>query len=408
MRILLVYLGLPYPLEEGYHLRMIHLFRRLGRSHRTVLLGLLRSEGEMALREPLASEGLFHRIETERLPSRAALPRLLSLLGLGGEPLDALRRQYPGVDEQLRARVQAVCEEEQIDVIMVADQYAQGLMAAALARPALADICDSRTLFFRRMLDQPRLTWRERLRFRQLAKRFCSLEREILGRFDRAVVVSQADRETLEGLGAQCDVRVVANGVDTERFAPHREVEERPEEVLFFGNMDFPPNVDAARHFAVDILPALRAEVPGATFTIAGTDPVPEVVALARIPGVEVTGRVPDMRHHIARAALLAAPLRIGGGIKNKVLETLAVGKPVVTTALGVEALSPEVRVAIRTAEGAENFAATVAQLLTDPSERRRLGELGRRAMVEHHSWDTAAQHYEEILSSLVESQGRA
>jgi glycosyltransferase involved in cell wall biosynthesis len=181
-------------------------------------------------------------------------------------------------------------------------------------------------------------------------------------------------------------------------------VEEIPGNLLLFGNMDFLPNYDAAIHFATDILPLVRRTHPEATFTVVGTDPLPEVLALAEIEGVEVTGRVEDLKPWIQRASMLVAPMRFGAGIKNKVLEAMAVEKPVVTNSTGVEAMYPEVKDLLSLADTPADFAAAVCALLDDSARRHELGRRGREVMAKLHSWESAAEAYERIFEQLAAS----
>jgi glycosyltransferase involved in cell wall biosynthesis len=220
-----------------------------------------------------------------------------------------------------------------------------------------------------------------------------------------STVVSPLDKEALEQLVPGCRVELIPNGVDLDMFQPVVEIEEIPGNLILFGNMDFLPNYDAAIHFANDILPLVRKSHPEATFTIVGTNPLPEVLALSAIDGVEVTGRVEDLKPYIQRATMLVAPMRFGAGIKNKVLESMAVEKPVVTNSTGVEAMHPQVRELLCLADDAQAFADEVCALLDDPQRRHDLGKRGRQVMADVHSWDTAAEKYEALFAELANAR---
>lgn len=169
-------------------------------------------------------------------------------------------------------------------------------------------------------------------------RRLLDFERDVAASMDASIFVSSAEEALFAELAPALRGRLfhVNNGVDTDYFSPARTYE-RPfgpdvVPVVFTGAMDYWPNIDAVDHFARDILPALRERLPSITFWIVGSKPAAAVTALATLPGVVVTGRVPDIRPYLAHASVVVAPLRIARGIQNKVLEAMAMGRPVVAS----------------------------------------------------------------------------
>ena len=164
-------------------------------------------------------------------------------------------------------------------------------------------------------------------------------------------------------------IRGVSNGVDYRYFDPALDYPPvydttRPNYV-FTGTMDYPPNVDAVRWFAAEILPLIRRTLPAARFHIVGSNPNPEVLKLARIDGVFVTGRVPDVRPYIAHATASVAPMRIARGIQNKVLEAMAMARPVVLTSGALEGIEADPVTETILADTAEAFAAACCRMAT-------------------------------------------
>ena len=156
---------------------------------------------------------------------------------------------------------------------------------------------------------------------------------------------------------------------------------------MFTGAMDYWPNVDAVTWFASDVLPALVARVPSLRFTIVGMRPTPAVQALAG-EHVVVTGTVPDVRPYLAHAAVVVAPLRIARGVQNKVLEAMAMGRPVVASAAcagGIDA-TPGAEFAV--AATAPEYVEQIVGLLDDPSRAEAMGAAARRRVLERYSWD--------------------
>lgn len=188
-------------------------------------------------------------------------------------------------------------------------------------------------------------------------------------------------------------VRALENGVDLSYFDPAasfaapKEVPGKPL-LVFSGQMDYPPNVQAVTYFARDVLPRVRAAVPGCTFAIVGRNPSPAVLDLAKIDGVAVTGAVPDMRPWLAAADVVVAPLQIARGIQNKVLEAMAMARPVVASSAAFEGIDATPGDELIVAEGAEATAAAVVELLRDPDAATALGRRARLKMSARYAWD--------------------
>jgi glycosyltransferase involved in cell wall biosynthesis len=166
--------------------------------------------------------------------------------------------------------------------------------------------------------------------------------------------------------------------------------------------MDWIPNEDAMTHFCRDILPRIRAEEPEATVSIIGRAPTPAVTRLAQIDGVEVTGRVDDVRAHIARGSVYVVPIRIGGGTRLKIFEAMARAKVVVSTTIGAEGLpvTPDRDIVI--ADDPAAFAASVVSLLRDEGRRRTLEQAARRLVVTHYDWAAVAGQIEQALAETA------
>jgi glycosyltransferase involved in cell wall biosynthesis len=173
---------------------------------------------------------------------------------------------------------------------------------------------------------------------------------------------------------------------------------------VFTGSMDWLPNEDGMLYFVRDILPLIRRGEPRATFSIIGRAPTPAVRRLAQESGVEVTGRVDDVRPHIARGAVYVVPLRIGGGTRLKIFEAMAMGRAVVSTTIGAEGLPVRDRHDIVLADDPQGFADAVVRLIRDAAARRSIEEAARQT-VEAHSWPIVAQHLDTALRAAARLQ---
>lgn len=226
------------------------------------------------------------------------------------------------------------------------------------------------------------------------AARMKRFEMHMAAGYAACLMSAERDASMFQALGADVSVRVIPNGVE-ERFlqAGRHEVEAN---LVFVGNMSYPPNVDAVRWFVRAILPTLRSEIPAVTFTIVGVRPDRKVRALASVPGVVVTGGVSDVMPFLQRASAFVSPMRIGGGFPNKVAEAMAAGVPVVSTPAGCEGIDGiagghDLLVASTDRE----FAYQTVQLLGDRALRERMGAAGHTFICSRHSWASAAAQLE-------------
>jgi glycosyltransferase involved in cell wall biosynthesis len=207
---------------------------------------------------------------------------------------------------------------------------------------------------------------------------------------DRIWVVTEADRRAFRLVAGIRDIDLVPNGVDSDHFTPGTEV---PDErtAVFWGRLDFGPNLQALEWFCTRIWPLVRREVPDARFTVLGFKPTDLARRLTSAPGISLVPDLPDVREPIRRHALAVFPFVSGGGIKNKLLEAAALGKAIVCTpaaAQGVRTPDPPV---VFTSSAAHMSRAMI-ELWKDPDRQRRLGSAARSWVVEHHTWTATAR----------------
>jgi len=225
-------------------------------------------------------------------------------------------------------------------------------------------------------------------------------ERDVIDGVDAVVAFTSRDRAALERLGTGTRIVEIPFGVPVPETALSP-VGEPPPSVLFVGGFRHGANTDAALWLARDLYPPARAAVPDARLTIVGGSPPAELRGLAG-PDVEVTGGVPDVTDYLDRAAVVAAPIRVGGGMRVKVMEALAAGKAVVATPVAVEGLAVEPGVHVEVAGDAAPFSRALEGLLRDEPRRRALGEAARRWAVEHLGWEQPVAAFEALYDELL------
>jgi polysaccharide biosynthesis protein PslH len=214
-------------------------------------------------------------------------------------------------------------------------------------------------------------------------------ERAFRGRVDRAWAVSELDAQSLRWIAGIAHVDTIPNGVDASAFTPCAGPVE-PETAVFWGRLDFGPNVQALEWFVRRVWPRIRRARPAARFTIVGFRPEAAVTALARVDGVELRPDVPDVRPEVARHAVVVLPFVSGAGIKNKLLEAAAMAKPIVASPRALTGLrgDPPLRAAQTPAE----WVAAITALWDDEPIRRTLGVRAREWVRQKHGWRAAAQ----------------
>ncbi len=233
---------------------------------------------------------------------------------------------------------------------------------------------------------------------RQIARRLpllaehLALERLFLPRCGGAIGVNPTDTRMFQWITGARDAVTARNGVDLERFSPRPEPP-RSDSLVFWGSMDFEPNIDAMRWFVRRIWPQVRRRRPGATLSIVGRDPVKEIIALHGRDGVEVLGRVEDVRPHARRAAAVVLPMRCGGGIKNKLLEAAAMGRPILASPLAVQGLElPPDRPAMALCRNDNQWIDAIQRVWSDAGYAADLGAAARRWAEREHSWRSTAR----------------
>jgi polysaccharide biosynthesis protein PslH len=385
----------PYPPDRGEKIRGINLIRHLATRYRVLLGCLVDQESDWQHMDVLRA--LCAEVAAFPLDKRTQKWRALAHIR-PGRPL--MLDYY--ADRDLHAWVDATVARERPEILYL---YSTAMAPYGLCHAGPRRILD--------MQDVDSEKWAEyangarfpmRLVWAREARTLLAYERAATMACERTFLVSEPECRRFLELAPEAEGRVVPieNGVDLERFAPGLAFD-RPyrddagPNLVFVGNMDYWPNADAASWFAREVLPLVRGGAyPGAQFHVVGASPGPEVLALGALPGVQVTGRVPDVRPYVTHADAVVAPLRIARGIQNKVLEGMAMGRPVVATPQAFEGVHAEPGRDLLVGEGAAGLAALVGEVLR--GEHPGLGAAGRRAVEQNHTWAASLRRLDGFL----------
>jgi sugar transferase (PEP-CTERM/EpsH1 system associated) len=391
-KVLLVTHRTPYPPDKGDRIRSYHLLRFLSARAQVDLATL--ADEPMTTESRCALEALVGRLAVVAVHRSARWGRAALSVALGRSATEGLFRSR-GMTRVLQ---RWTASNEYDLIVVVCSSMAQYLQT--MSRGSAASLVDLIDVDSQKWFDYAAASQGLKRRLYRLeGRRVRRLEQGLVGRCDQLSVVSEAEAACLRSIEPKAPVAAISNGVDLDYFRPNVAVAEEAESCVFVGALDYRPNVDAAAWFCDAVWPQVLAARPNATFTIVGRRPVEGVRRLAQLPGVCVAADVPDVRPHLWKAAVVAAPLRIARGVQNKVLEALAAGKAVIASPQALEGLSTVAGVHLQQAEAADDWARSIVALFSNAGERRRLGAAGRQFVVSRHSWDECLQPLEALLA---------
>ncbi len=391
----------PYPPDRGEKIRTWYFLEHLARTNR-VFLGCLSDDAR-------------------DLPYRPQVEAICADMGCFSidrrwQKLRALTRIRPGRslmldyydNGPLRRWIDATVARERIDLVYTVStaMVPYALRTKLPVQSQLLDMVDVDSEkwaeYARRTRGPARLVWARE------ARTLHAYERQAVAATARTLLVTEAERRRFIDMAPESRERVLSleNGVDLETFT-------RPEPpgpspypdtgpwLTLVGNMDYWPNADAAIWFAREVLPALRQRAVPPRLAVVGARPGPDVLALASLPGVLVTGRVPDVRPFLTHAAVVLAPLRIARGVQNKVLEGMAMARPLVASPQAFEGIRATPGRDLLVADGADAMGEAVAAVLD--GHYPDLGQAARRVVEDSYSWTSQFRRLDAIIDSLRE-----
>jgi glycosyltransferase involved in cell wall biosynthesis len=219
---------------------------------------------------------------------------------------------------------------------------------------------------------------------------------------DKVLTLTPQGKEELLEICPELDIAIVPHGVDVDYFS-FSEPEEQEKSIVFVGNYLHFPNVDAVLYFHQEIWPQIKSQSPEIKFYVVGQAPPPEVRSLSQDKAIIVTGRVDDVRPYLRKSRVFICPVRLGGGFRGKILEAMAVGRPVVSTSLGADGVPASNRENIIIADRPEEFAAGVLDLMNDDRLFERIRKQARQLVEEKYAWEKGVEVMEGILERMME-----
>ena len=399
MKLLIIDEEFPYPLNTGKRIRSFHLARVLGQLHNVSYMayGSENSSGYDFMRENLLNPVAVTPPDRRQSGPMFYWKLLLNLIS-----------RYPYIvtshyTARFMNRLAALVAAEKFDCI-ICEWTPYAIFIKNL--PNIKKIIVAHNIesaIWKGYLSNERNLLRKYYIATQI-KKVIRFEDSCFGWADGATAVSSGDADEIRKLKISYPVEVIDNGVDVNYFYP-QDAAVNPDSLVFTGSMDWRPNQDAAIYFAHEIFPLVKKERSSIRATFVGRNPSRKVKELENINGITVTGTVDDVRPYIAQASVYIVPLRIGGGSRLKILEAMAMGKPVVSTTIGAEGLRVSDGKNICLRDTPEAFAKEVVHLLDDRKARDILGENGRRTVEQQYRWEELGRKLSEYVCRILSSR---
>lgn len=381
----------PYPPYRGDKLKIWNLAKRLCKEHELHLFTIAQSKEELQQAEILKT--VFKEVHIIFLPKWKSLFKV-ALAVFSKIPFQVAYFRSSSFLKLLQDHLQ----KHAYDAIHI-QHLRMGWYFQKLNRQnAVLDLPDAFSLYWQRRVEMAKWPW-VKIFTRIEQRRLLQMEKNILPTFPLTLVCSEEDKQYLLS-HAQANIQILPNGVDTDTYYPRTDLKPEPFRILFTGNMDYAPNIDAVAYFCHELLPKIKETHPAVVFVIAGQRPVKRVLDLA-CEYVQVTGFVKNLTEEYARAAVVVAPLRFGAGTQNKVLEALAMGIPVVCTRVGFKGLGLNNGEGIIMADTSDTFANAVIDLLESEANRSRISGQGLQKVVATFGWDAVSTKLIQYLKSV-------
>jgi len=381
---------IPYPPNKGDKIRSFNFLRTLAQEYEIYLGAFVDDPEDWKYSEEL---NRYCR-EIKLLPLDSRRAKLHSLKGfLSGAPLTL--PYY--TNQEMQRWVEQVTIEQGIDRVLVFSsamaQFVEAKRFSSCCR--VIDFVDADSDKWRQYAESKQ--WPMSWVYRREWQTLLDYERRVAKLFDSSLFVSADEAASFRAMAPESADKIgfVNNGVDSDYFSPQHTLDNPYSTdclpIAFTGAMDYWANVDAVVWFAEEVFPELREQHPQAMFYIVGSDPTSQVEALAEIPGIEVTGRVEDVRPYIHHAKAVIAPMRIARGIQNKVLEAMAMARPVVTSAAGLEGIQCEVGVALLQADTPAGYLSALEGIFADEIDQE-MGDKARQCVRANYSWQASGE----------------
>lgn len=387
MKIFVILSRFPYPLEKGDKLRAYHQLVELAKNHEVILCALSDQKVEDSWKEILEKKGIVTHVFQLKKPLLYwnTLKQILT-----NKPYQTGYFFQRGIQTKILRLLEKEAPDHIYCQLIRTTEYVKNIHHI----PKTLDYMDALSKGMYRRAEIA--SGVKKKLFRIEGKRLAEYENRIFDYFNHHTIISKQDRSFISH-PQRDQIVIIENGIG-EEFSNYPANNSPQYDLVFTGNMNYSPNVESATFLAEEVYPLLKADFPNLTLLLSGADPNQRVKELAIKDKITVTGWIDDIRTSYAAGKLFVAPLQIGTGLQNKLLEAMAMGRPSITTPLANNALNAVHNETILIASNATEFAEAIRTLLTDPELYDRLAENGKTFVLKTFSWPHAVERLVQLM----------
>jgi glycosyltransferase involved in cell wall biosynthesis len=393
LRVLFVTHLFPYPPTDGGRIGFFNPIKYLSRRMEVVLVSFCGSEADESIDE---MRRYCLDVKVQKVPRS---PYVGLLRGMFADPPGSYAKY---LDSKFAKLIKGAAQQWNVDLVEFQCLHTAEYRRWVAGVPAILREHNVDYKLWERQAEYANSVW-ERIYVSRVAPRVKAYEARVAPQFQRCIMVSEADANHLRAIAPTARVEAIPSGVDTEYFVPDPSIEQEPLSIVMTGGLAWQPKQHNLRVLLAEVFPRIKACLPNTTLTVVGKGAPHQLRKLAdSIPGVTMTGEVPDVRPYVHRAALAINYVESGGGIALKVLEAMAMRKPVLSTSLGCEGIKVRHGEDVFLADGAESFAEAAVLLLQSNGIRQRIAEGGHRLVKQTYAWDRLAGQFADCYAAVL------
>ncbi len=384
MKIFVLLSRFPYPLEKGDKLRAYNQIKYLSENHEIHLCAL--NDAKLSKNHLEALKPFCKSVNVIRLTKVGSAWNIVRAF-LNGNPLQVGYFFSSSAKRKIHQLINDIKPDHLYCQLLRVSEYVKDLDV-----PKTLDYQDVFSKGVERRIEKS--NWYKKIVLKTEYQRLLKYERDIFSYFDNKTIISEPDRELIPHPDRN-KIEIVINGVDVEFFKPMEIKKEY--DLVFIGNMGYPPNINAAKYLAQKIMPLVRKKLPNASLTLAGATPHTDVMALKN-ENIKVTGWMEDIRESYAKAKIFIAPMQIGTGLQNKLLEAMAMKIPCITSGLANKALEAIPEKEILVGNTPEEYAEHIFRLLENEQLSKNLSDNAYKLVHSKYNWDGATKKLEHLI----------
>ncbi len=377
-RILYLTTRLPYPVVGGDRLRMYNILKQLKLlGYEVTLISLVTQDDD--IRGAMEHNEFYSKLIT--VPFNRKMAYLYAAKAVFNDKPFIVEYFY---SREMQKVVDNLLKKENFDIITGYMIRIAPYLEKYKDENIIIDFVDAVSMMYQRRIKNVQSLW-DKFKIGIEYIKVKNYEKKCTKNFKMQTVISQTDKDYIEKFVKKSNIKIVGNGVDTEYYKPVDSLKEN--KICFVGSMQYIPNSEAAIYFATKVFPLVKKSIPDAKFKIIGANPRKDLFeAVKGVEGVEITGKVDDVREYMKDCKVSVCPVKIAGGIQNKILEAMAMGIPVLTTPEGAEGIGANEDI-LEVANSDEEYAKKVIQIMQDEFLQKEIGYNSRNFVLNNFSW---------------------